>query len=167
MNSPRKCRAFSLAEVTLALGVIGFALVAILALIPVGQNSSRDAADDTRVGLIEQDVFARARAAVNSASTFSSPPSGLVYYYTNEGVFFSDNSGLATAISNANSARTPLPNFASTVTFGSDFATALPNVDRNHLKPVVVSIGWPLDPSGNIIGANSARKTCTFYIRAP
>jgi uncharacterized protein (TIGR02598 family) len=159
--------AFSLVEVTLALGVIAFALVGILALVPVAQNAGRDAADDTRIAMIEQDVFARVRANINTNAKFSTPPVPLSYYYTNEGIFFCDNANLASALANAVSSNAPLPNYAVNVVFGNNFATALPNVDNNYLKPVTASIGWPLDSSGNVVGANSARKSYVFYIRKP
>jgi uncharacterized protein (TIGR02598 family) len=163
----RRDTAFSLVEVTLALGIIAFALIAILGLVPVAQNAGHDAADDTKIALIEQDAFTRARAAINTSALFASPPSPLIYYYTNEGVFFADNSNLATALSIANSNNSPLPNFAASVAVGVNFSNALPNIDNTYLKPAVVSIGWPLDSSGSVIGANTARKTCTFYIRKP
>ncbi len=74
VNRPRQCLAavsemkrqsgFSLVEVTLAIGVIAFALVAIFALIPVGLSSSREAIDDTTTSLITQDIFNRVKAEV-------------------------------------------------------------------------------------------------------
>lgn len=163
----RRNSAFSLVEVTLALGIIAFALIAILGLVPVAQNTGRDAADDTKIALIEQDAFSRVRAAINTTALFASPPSPLVYYYTNDGVFFADSSNLTAALTTASSNNSPLPNYAASIAVGANFANALPNVDNTYLKPVVVSIGWPLNPSGNVIGANTARKTCTFYIRKP
>lgn len=62
----RSNRAFSLIEVALALGIIAFALVAILGMIPVGLNASRDAIDDTRTSLIAQDVANRVRAEIST-----------------------------------------------------------------------------------------------------
>ena len=163
----RRQGAFSLVEVTLSIGIIAFALVAILGLVPIAQRSGRDAIDDTKFSLIEQDVFTRVRATVNTSAQFTTPPSPLIYYYTNDGVFFADNSSLSTAITSANANHTSLPNFAASVAFGANFANALPNVDNNYLKPVTASVGWPLDSTGAVIGTNAARKTCTFYIRRP
>lgn len=60
----RKVSAFSLVEVTLAIGIIAVALVGIFALIPVGLNSSRDAIDDTSTSLITQDIYNRVRSEV-------------------------------------------------------------------------------------------------------
>lgn len=61
---PRAGGGFSLVEVTLALGIVGFALVGVLGLFTVGIEASRDSAHDTTVGLIAQDVFHRLRAEV-------------------------------------------------------------------------------------------------------
>ena len=51
--------AFSLIEVVLALGIVSFALVAILGLLSVGLDSSRESIDDTAVTLLGQDAYNR------------------------------------------------------------------------------------------------------------
>lgn len=48
---------FSLTEVVLALGVVGFAIVAILGVIPLGLQTSRGAQDETRAAQIAQSIF--------------------------------------------------------------------------------------------------------------
>ena len=53
--------AFSLVEVTLAVAILSFSLVAILGLLSVGINAARDSGDDTKVGFIMQDVANRVR----------------------------------------------------------------------------------------------------------
>jgi uncharacterized protein (TIGR02598 family) len=65
----QKVRAFSLVEVTLAIGIIAFALLGIFALIPVGLNSSREAIDDTSTSLITQDIYSRIRSEVATDRT--------------------------------------------------------------------------------------------------
>ncbi len=50
-------RAFSLVEVVLALGVVSFAIVAILGVIPVGLNSGRSSQSETRAAQIAQDIL--------------------------------------------------------------------------------------------------------------
>ena len=50
-------RAFSLVEVVLALGVISFAIVAILGVLPVGLSTSHSAQDDTRAAHIAQSIL--------------------------------------------------------------------------------------------------------------
>jgi Tfp pilus assembly protein PilV len=177
----QKQAGFSLVEVTLAIGIIAFALVAILGLIPVAENSAREATEDTKTSLIGQDVFVRVRASLNSTASFTNPstifpnPSvGPSFYYTNEGVFFSDAVNLSTALSTAKLNGLPLPNYAATVIVGANFANPLPNVNNNYLKPAVVRVGWPLDSNANILGptvggvqANAERKTFTFFVRKP
>ena len=172
---------FSLVEVTLAIGVVAFALIAILGLIPVAQDSARQAVNDTKTSLIGQDVFVRVRSSLNSASTFANPstvfpnpPVGPSYYYTNEGTFFSDAANLSATLNAANLNGEPLPNYAVTVVVGAAFANPVPNVNNTHLKPVVVKIGWPLDSNAIILGPtiagiqpNAERKTLTFFVRNP
>ena len=182
MNSASKGDiAFSLVEITLAIGIIGFALLAIVGLIPIGQNSAKEAADDTKTSLIEQDVFARVRERLGSetafvapAGIFPNPPTSPSFYYTNEGIFFADRAGLAAALNRATQNHDPLPSYAATVVVGAAFSTALANVSATSLKPVVVYLGYPLDADGNVIGptvggrqANAERKSFTFYVRKP
>ena len=50
--------AFSLVEVVLALGVISFAIVAILGVFPLGLSTSRSAQDETRAPQIAQTILA-------------------------------------------------------------------------------------------------------------
>lgn len=52
---------FSLIEVVLALGVITFVLVAVLGMIPVGMQTFRESAADTRAAQMARAVFATLR----------------------------------------------------------------------------------------------------------
>jgi uncharacterized protein (TIGR02598 family) len=49
--------AFTLAEVVVALGIIAFAIVAILGLLPVGLATGRASQDESRAPQIAQDIF--------------------------------------------------------------------------------------------------------------
>jgi uncharacterized protein (TIGR02598 family) len=49
--------AFSLVEVVLALGVVAFAIVAILGVFPAGLNTGRSAQNETRAAQIAQDIL--------------------------------------------------------------------------------------------------------------
>jgi type II secretory pathway pseudopilin PulG len=53
----RSRRAFSLVEVVLALGVISFAIVAILGVLPIALQTGHSAQDDTRARQIAQDIL--------------------------------------------------------------------------------------------------------------
>ncbi len=59
-------RAFSLVEVALSLGIVAFAFVAILGLLPVGLSSNRDALAESRVMNLIQTVVADRKAAPSS-----------------------------------------------------------------------------------------------------
>src|ERR1051325_497154 len=65
--------AFSLVEVTLALGVAGFCLLAVFALLPIGIKTNQIAFSQTAAATILSDVVAdlRAASAGTSASTTS------------------------------------------------------------------------------------------------
>jgi uncharacterized protein (TIGR02598 family) len=158
---------FSMVEVTLAIGIIAFGLLAIFALIPVGMSSGRDAMDATRTSLIAQDVSNRVRATISTAQLFATT-TAFTFYYTSEGIFFSDQANLATAISTANSNGSPLPFYKATGSVGTSWAAAPASIDIAYLKPVTVSLGYPLDSSGSVIGTgNTARSVFTFYLRKP
>lgn len=56
-NAHLRAFGFSLVEVVLALGVVGFAIVAILGMIPIGLNTGHDAQNDTRAAQIAQAIL--------------------------------------------------------------------------------------------------------------
>lgn len=62
--------AFSLVEVVLALGVVSFAIVAILGLIPMGLQTSHSSQDETRAAHIAQSILATFSAQQFNAVTF-------------------------------------------------------------------------------------------------
>jgi len=147
--------AFSLVEVTLALGVIAFALIAILGLIPVGLSSARDATEDTRVSLIAQDVAVRARALFGPASA-ASPATN--WFFDSEGRFIDQSGG-----ANYGNAF-----FRATVTSG-DLSAQPANVSGDVLRGVKVAVGWPVNPADGTIApaTNQARATFSLYLRRP
>jgi uncharacterized protein (TIGR02598 family) len=61
--------AFSLVEVTLALGIAAFCLIAIFGLVPVGVQTNRNATSQTRATNIMTAVVADLRATPNSNTT--------------------------------------------------------------------------------------------------
>ena len=62
---------FSLAEVTLALGIAGFCLVAVFGLMPVGVRTNRNATSQTAATNIVAAVVADLRATPNTINTSS------------------------------------------------------------------------------------------------
>lgn len=62
--SPRP-DAFSLVEVTIAIGIFAFVVVGIMGLLPAGMRMRSDSAAETRGVLISEELFAALRAAPN------------------------------------------------------------------------------------------------------
>jgi uncharacterized protein (TIGR02598 family) len=91
--------AFSLVEVTLALGVAAFCLIAIFGLIPVGVQTNRNATSQTRAANIMAAVSADLRATPNANSTSSQLG---ITFGTNTTLYF-DESGQFTTSFSANS----------------------------------------------------------------
>jgi type II secretory pathway pseudopilin PulG len=56
-NNRQTQSAFSLVEVVVALGIVAFAIVAILGLLPIGLTTAHSAQDDTRTPQIAQDIL--------------------------------------------------------------------------------------------------------------
>jgi uncharacterized protein (TIGR02598 family) len=155
----RERSGFSLVEVTLAIGVIGFGLIAVLALIPVGIKSGGESIDATRTSLVTADIQNRVRASITNAD-FPIPPNNptersLVAFYDRDGVWIDTaNLGMSSAF------------YRARASLGSSWASALPNVDEHYLRPVAVDIAWPVNPStGNPLG--NTRASFTFYVRRP
>jgi uncharacterized protein (TIGR02598 family) len=63
--------AFSLVEVTLALGIAAFCLIAVFGLMPVGVQTNRNATSQTAATSILSNVIADIRATPNTSTTSS------------------------------------------------------------------------------------------------
>lgn len=71
--SPRLCRAFSLVEVTMAIGLISFCLVSLLALLPTGLNAIQDAGNQlTGMRIVENISSSAQRVPFADLETFCS-----------------------------------------------------------------------------------------------
>lgn len=70
MKHKHSTAAFSLVEVVLAIGVVAFAIVAIIGLIPAGLSANHSSQGETRATQIAQDIFA---ALENQARPLFSP----------------------------------------------------------------------------------------------
>jgi len=65
----QRTSAFSLVEVTLALGIAAFCLIAVFGLIPVGMQTNRNAKSQTRATNLMAAVLADLRATPNTKTT--------------------------------------------------------------------------------------------------
>jgi type II secretory pathway pseudopilin PulG len=80
-RSLRETEAFSLVEVVLALGVVAFALVAILGVFPTGLTTQHSAQDDSRSAQIAGDILSSvvSQAQTNWPNATITQPSGFSY----------------------------------------------------------------------------------------
>ena len=155
MINIQRQRAFSLVEVTLAIGIVSFALLAILALVPVGMKSGSEAIDATHTSLIGQDTQNKVKSTVTSTTFSGSTDISSTWFYDREGVFVGTD-----VASNSF--------YRADATIHKDWgANASPsNVDATLLRPVTVKVRWPVNTSnGNPLGNNET--SFTFYVRRP
>ena len=151
----RKDNGFSLVEVTLSIGIIAVALVAIMALIPVGLNSGRDAIDATHTSLIGQDVQTRVKSSVTSATFTGGDVTLQPWFYDRDGVYVDVTvNGYSSVVYRADAI------------IHSTWNAAPPNVDATVLRPVTVTLGWPINPTTHLAVGTSA-TSFTFYVRKP
>src|SRR4026209_237612 len=77
---------FSLVEISLALGIIGFAFVALLGLLPAGLNIFRESVDTANETWIMQDLNSMIQVTDwSKLDGMSFESSGEIYYYVEEG----------------------------------------------------------------------------------
>jgi len=183
----RSSNGFSLVEVTVAIGIVAFALIAVIGLIPVGMKSARDAENDTRSSMIAQDAYSRLRAKMtinndpNSPNYFTYDPSGQAsfFYYSDAGtpstnglfkvVFSGDTPGAYASVAGTNDyyrAKVVVSQLA------APSGTPYPAYDPRSgpgLLCATVEIGWPVNGNdGSVAGDNtSSRATHVFYLRKP
>jgi len=86
-------RGFSLIEVTLAMGVVSFGLVALVGVMPVGLTTLRRAFDLTAEGMIVQKISGEARltAFTQLSTTFANK----TFYYDMDGLFLTNSPATA------------------------------------------------------------------------
>lgn len=141
LNDGRQ-RGFSLVEVVIALGVIAFAIVAILGVVPTGLRTSAGAQDETRAAQIAQAVLStlasQAQTQFNNVKLplDDSSTTGFNLATPATTTLYADNNGRliaapATAV------------YAVTIKI-EDPPTGF---DAGYASLVSVSVGWPAAPS--------------------
>src|SRR6266436_9218235 len=94
----RSTSAFSLIEVTLALGIAAFCLIAVFGLMPIGVQTNRNATSQTRASNIMAAVLADLRATTKTPGTWTGTSSqcciplgtSTILYFDSEGRCSSD-----------------------------------------------------------------------------
>ena len=88
--------AFSLVEVTMALGIAGFCLLTIFGLLSTGMTSNKNAIEQTAAASIATGIFADLRATPKT--TIASPQYGIPFPTTPaQAVYFSEDGAKTTA----------------------------------------------------------------------
>lgn len=154
MNHPRHPRAgFSLIEVTIALGIAAFCLITVFGLLPIGLDSSQNAAEQTIVSgvatAISADLHSTPLVSSTGASTsrfglFIPPPSQLASAQP-QVLFFTQDGSLAGPVnSNAFPTSNP-PRYRATITMKPD-KTLLPlatSANPDTLYKIWIFVTWP------------------------
>ncbi len=165
----KSSRAFSLVEVVIAMAVAAFALVAILALLPMGLQSANSAVGDTRSSMIAQDVALRLRSNLGTlTSTGATPTAGTVFsklattnYYDANGYFL--GSVYTNALYRVDATRDVLKSYPQNTDPSKQDAN---NAYSSQLEAAVVTVGWPVITStGSLTAGNPTTNTYTFYLR--
>lgn len=86
----RRARAFTLVETALALGIVAFALIPLLGLLPIGLQMSHSASDLTLsaqiaqrlAGMVQQSSYSNFQLG---SSTLANGPADIYYYFDSEG----------------------------------------------------------------------------------
>jgi uncharacterized protein (TIGR02598 family) len=155
-------RGFSLVEVTLAVGVLSFALVALFGMLPVGLQVFREAVDTTAQNqimqklttLAEQTEFTKLDGAVAtkvSSAADRETASAKFYYFNDQGEEVFDEKDAVYTAGLTYTASTNLPNAAKTIVSQS-IATLWVDIYNNKGNFLD---GKPVDPK---------RKTIVIHI---
>lgn len=153
LSTKRNPAAFSLVEIVLALGMVAFAIVAILGVLPVGLQTSHGAQNDTRAALIAQAVFAslasQARVQFDNMQLILADGSLLAFPLAQSAtiILYADNDGnLLHSGTNAAFVITGATNADPT------------GFDSGYANQVTLTVGWPAT-------AAAANQTKRDFIR--
>jgi uncharacterized protein (TIGR02598 family) len=139
-HSPCKTAAFSLVELTLALGIAAFCLIAVFGLLPVGVQANRNATSQTAANSIISAVVADLRA---TPKTITASAQFGITFGTNTTLYF-DGQGQFTPSLGANS-RYQLNITWNTAPIGLQYADV-----RVSWPPTVVQTSPTPIPSGSV-----------------
>lgn len=126
---------FSLVEMAVAIGLIAFALMALIGLMTVGISTSKESEADFRTVVIAEKVFQSVRFELSTKALFETPPSPWAGSPPSREYWFNDNGEVVEA---ADLSRY----FRAQVALTSP-AQIPSNVDGKMLKAITIEIAWP------------------------
>jgi uncharacterized protein (TIGR02598 family) len=145
--SPGTPRAgFTLTEVVLALGIIAIAFVGVLGLLPAGLQASRQAANSTVVGAVLEDLHNRLQGQPLIAGPANFSPA----YYDDQGAFIDPAASAADLARRLYRADVQIGSWQSQPT------------GTSALRPVTISLSWPVDRNGNAAGKGNPQSVVTY-----
>ena len=150
----RSVKAFSLIEVLLAIGIVSFAVVAIVGMLPIALNTAKDSMLETDAAVIAQRVFAELQAGTGTTHRVSINTNG----DTKEIDLSSDGTNYL-AFGDACEVRSSIESDAPTTDTGVQFmgiVSISTNTGISNLSRVEVSIISPAS------APTSSRTTNTF-----
>ena len=134
--SANQSKAFSLVEVTIALGVASFCLIVTFALLPVGITTNRDSIEQTTAASLSSSIVADLRGTPTTGTTNLSPRYGIAFPPAGSAAqntsFFINTDGSTNNLSTA----TGTPLFRATITVNTPASGRAATTGR-------VLITWP------------------------
>jgi uncharacterized protein (TIGR02598 family) len=144
-SSLRSASAFSLVEVTFALGIAAFCLIAIFGLMPVGIQANRNATSQSAATNILVSVVSDLRATSKAANT---SPQFAITFGTNKTLYFGSVGQFTTSL-NANS------RYQLNITWSDSGTTGLRYAD--------LKVTWP--PAATAANANGSAEMFAAFDR--
>lgn len=156
--------AFSLLEVTVALGIVAFALLAINGLIPVALQASRDAMADTRTSMIMHDAMLRAGSL---PAPSSSTGQSTAWWYDSGGRYLDLNADTTLAGKAYYRASVTIGKLSSYPDYTDPTTQYTTNGYSTKLMGVQAKIQWPVDPMTMSVQSNgkSSERNYSSLIR--
>ena len=117
--------AFSLVEVTVALGIAGFCLLTIVGLLPVGLSNNMSSIEQPGAANLARGIITDLRAAQNSVNTNQSPQYGILFSTAAAQSFCFSEDGRTNTVAASR--------YLATITIDTNKAPV----------PVIIKITWP------------------------
>jgi uncharacterized protein (TIGR02598 family) len=147
----KKNRAFTLVEVAFSLAIVATGLVAIIALIPQGQQASQRSAEHTVTAIILEDVHDRMEGNVLEEGALPTSP----FYYDAQGVFIPDEEDEEAKLRR---------NYRADIRI-EEVKDRARIPDTSGLKAAVIELSWPVAPlTGEALGKDNPRSTISYYL---
>jgi len=138
-----RCPAFSLVEITLAIGVVSFALLAVLALLPIGMGNARNAYEEAFAVQTLRAISASIQQASQSTNSMLDYTALAPFNNASQGAMLHWQVGSAPQESIFYIAENGLPSIAKTDARLLACIQLVPPPDRLSVGKATVTLAWP------------------------